>query len=97
MYGTVAKLTVKPGKFEEMMALMDSYTDDSPGAVAIYGFRQDSNPEEAYMIAVFESKDSYFANAERPETNASYEKMMEYLEEEPQWNDGEIVYTKSFG
>ena len=42
-------------------------------------------------IAIFKSKEAYKLNAERPETHQNFIKMMEFLDEEPLWNDGEFV------
>ncbi|TMD68968.1 MAG: hypothetical protein E6I91_03275 [Chloroflexi bacterium] len=35
-------------------------------------YRSDIDPNIHYMAVVFESKEAYFANAERPETSACY-------------------------
>ncbi len=45
------------------------------------------------MVVVFESKAAYVANAQRPETNARYSRGLEYQAREPEWHDGEIVFT----
>ena len=90
MYGTVAKLTVKPGQvdaFKKSMATRESH----PGIVASYLYQTDDDPDVLYLAAIFTSKESYFANADRPEMNAEFEQMMTFLVAEPEWHDGEVV------
>ena len=95
MYGTVAKIRIKPGALEHLEDWAPE--DGAPqGAVAVYAYRMDADPNELYMVAVFENKDVYFANAGSPEQNERYKKMLKWLEGEPEWHDGEIVYSKEY-
>ncbi len=96
MYGTIAKIKVKKGM--EEAAIKDAQRDRSSvkGYIGGYVYKMDDNPDEFYIVVVFESKESYHANAQRPETNADYERMLEYIEGEPEWNDGEIVMKAGF-
>ncbi len=98
MYGTVARIKVKPGKFAEGLKEMEKQSQEAAGegAVEVMVYRSDNDPNELYMIAVFEDKEKYFANAERPETNANYEKMAQFFASEPEWHDGEVIYYKKF-
>lgn len=96
MYGTVARIKVKPGKLDDLQSAMQPGSEDAPGAVGIFVYQMDVDPSELYMVAVFESKEAYFANAERPETNANYEKILEFVESEPEWHDGEIIYSELY-
>ena len=41
------------------------------------------------MVAIFPDKDSYCANADDPEQDQWFRKLMEHLDGEPQWHDGE--------
>jgi quinol monooxygenase YgiN len=95
MYGTVARAKVKPGGMEALHATMDD-RDETPGAVAVYVYQMDADPNEIYIVAVFESKETYVANAESPDQHAQYEKMMQWLESEPEWHDGEIVFATQY-
>jgi len=45
------------------------------------------------MAAVFESEDAYVANANSPEQHRRYQRYRELLSADPEWTDGEIVYT----
>jgi quinol monooxygenase YgiN len=90
MYGTIAKMTVKPGQVDALKKIMDK-PGTYPGMVASYVYQTDDDPNVLYMVAVFTSKESYFANADRPEMNADFEQMMQYLAAEPEWHDGEVI------
>ena len=96
MYGTVAKLKVKPGAIDELKNWAPDERDPTSGAVAIYAFQMDDDPNEVYTIAVFESKEAYSANAGSPEQDKRYRQMLKWLEREPEWHDGEIVYHEQY-
>lgn len=56
---------------EELKALGDSM-DTAPGQVARYVYQMDSDPGEMFLIAVFESKEAYWANAQSPEQDERF-------------------------
>lgn len=97
MYGTVARMKVKPGAVEALKRMAEGEVAQIPGFVAQYVYQMDTDPSEFYLIAVFESREAYVANAESPEQRARYEQMMEWLEAEPEWHDGEIIYAEHVG
>lgn len=67
MYGTVARLKVKAGAEEALMAQFREYSAlRIPGYQRTYVYRMDNDPAEFYMAVVFDSKESYRANAEAP-------------------------------
>ncbi len=97
MYGTVARIKIKPGTIDQFSAVSDEMTADSGhGEVALMVFQSSNNPDELYLVAVFEDEEKYYANADRPETDASFRKMAQHFAEDPQWHDGEVVYFKQF-
>jgi quinol monooxygenase YgiN len=96
MYGTVAKMKAKPGVRDAFIRDMQRDATQVPGAIAINVYQMDNNPDEFYVVVAFKDKQSYRANAERPETHANYLKMMESLVVEPEWHDGEIVYSEMY-
>ena len=53
-------------------------------------FRSDEDPQTCWMVAVFESREAYRANAERPNQDVRYRLMRSCLEEDPEWHDGEV-------
>lgn len=92
-YGTVARTRVKPGKQDELLALMRSYDDlDIPGMKFAMMYQSDEDPEVYWMAVAFESKEAYHANANDPVQNERYAKQAALMAEEPQWHDGEIVH-----
>lgn len=96
MYGTVARMKLKPGGIEALKRMSEGQ-EPAPGAVAFYAYQMDADPNEIYMVAIFESKQSYLANAQSPEQNAQYQKWAEWFEAEPEWHDGEIIYAEHVG
>lgn len=94
MYGTVARMRVKPGKHAELMALSEEYTSELlPSMVAEYVYQMDGDPNEYYMAVVFESREAYVANAQSPEQHARYERFVALLDGDPEWHDGEIIFS----
>jgi quinol monooxygenase YgiN len=96
MYGTVARIKVKPELLDQAMEFMQTSGDlgTPPGGVAFYLYQLDANPNDFYMVVVFEDKEKYFANANDPRTDAQFQEMARFLAEEPKWHDGEIVYSQ---
>jgi len=92
MYGTVARFRLKPGMEAAMLGLIQEFDLHPPaGYIGEYIYRMDEDPLNYFMVAVFESREAYFANADSAEQNARYEKFRALLDADPQWHDGEIV------
>ncbi len=90
MYGTVAKVQVNPEKIEEIQTLSQEM-GAAPGQIARYIYQMDANPNELFLIAVFESRAAYQANAASPEQHQRFLKMRALLNSDPEWHDGEII------
>ena len=91
MYGSIFSMKVKIGHEDQLLDLFKSYDQDRPkGGVAWFVLNADSK-EEWVGVAVFASKEEYVANAERPEQHENFVQMMEHLESEPTWTDGEYL------
>ena len=94
MYGTVARMRLKPGMDEQFMAQMRQYEQlQVPGFVRTYLYHMDADPRDIYMAVIFESKETYTANAQSPGQDARYQQMLATLDGPPEWHDGEIVAT----
>ncbi len=93
MYETVANIRVKAGHGDELFAVMEKWEHERghevKGNLGGYLFRLDRDPQEMILVAVFEDKESYEANADNPEQDKWYQEMRQHLEADPQWNDGE--------
>ena len=95
MYGTIARLHPRPGHLEELVALQDRWRargDAMPvGYRAAWLFLPDQNPYDrttVFLVAVFDDRATYVANAESPEQDVSYREMRALLEDDPDWMDG---------
>ena len=93
MYGTVARLQVKPGNEAALLEEMGNFDRQHvPGAVSVRCYRTDTNPGEVYMVVEFESSATYKANANSPEQDARFRALRALLTADPEWHDGEIIY-----
>src|SRR5262245_53528713 len=94
MYGTIARFRIKPGMEQRLSDEMKRYESLSiPGYVGSFVFRMDTDQNVFYMPVVFDSKESYDKNADDPAQDARFREFMELLEGEPEWHDGEIIYS----
>jgi quinol monooxygenase YgiN len=91
MYGTIARIRVKPGKEAELRQLGNEMAPQIPGFVFQHVYRTDADPNEYYLVVAFASKEAYRANAGSPEQAARYAQYRALLEADPEWHDGEIV------
>ena len=92
MYGTIFELKIRPGHQDKLLTTMkeDAFTSNPEGMVAWFVMNPDE--KDAWTgVAIFESKEAYVANANRPEQHQLFLKMMEHLESEPTWTDGTYV------
>ncbi|MEX2236948.1 MAG: hypothetical protein WEB00_05350 [Dehalococcoidia bacterium] len=89
VYGTMARMRVKDGKFDQLMAQSREDGQQIEGS-DWHILRLDSDANEVILFVVFESKEAYRANANSPEQDARYRRMRELLEKDPEWHDGEI-------
>lgn len=95
MYGTVAHIRPAKGQEEALLEMMKEWDRDYrpkvKGVVANYVYKKDEDPGEWILVAVFEDKQSYVANADSPEQSNWYQKFRAVLESDPVWEDGEII------
>lgn len=93
MYGSVFYMKPKAGQEQEIIQLFEEWKQNRKpvvkGAVGGYLYKLDKGGMMG--VAIFESKEDYQANAESPEQNQWYLKLRDQLEEDPEWNDGEVV------
>ncbi|HNS00993.1 MAG TPA: hypothetical protein PKM78_01265 [Anaerolineae bacterium] len=90
MYGTIARIRIDPAKLEELKAFGENMKV-GPGQVAGYVYQMDADPGELFLVAVFESKEAYWANAQSPEQHERFMRFRALLLEDPEWHDGAIV------
>jgi hypothetical protein len=89
MYGSIFNLSVKQGHEE---ALIESLGERVPeGMVAWFVMNPDDRNRDLIGVAVFESKEAYTSNANSPEQHEAFMKVMNHLNSEPDWTDGEYI------
>lgn len=95
MYGTVFHFRPLPGQEQAMLAVMKRWAEDRrpkvSGFVASYLYRSDSQPGEYVSVVVFEDRAAYERNANDAEQDQWYRQFRQLLEDDPAWNDGEVV------
>ncbi len=92
MYGTVARMKLKPGAEEKIMQLMEGSQAGRVGHVATYVFRSDADPNVHFVSTIFESKSAYKKFADSPEQGKRFHQMRELLAADPDWHDGEVIH-----
>lgn len=94
MYGTVARMVLKPGMRERFVALWREIDAPGfPGRVAEYLYRSDTDPDELYLAVVFASEEACRKNAENPAMDASYRRVRELMAVDPEWHDGAVIFA----
>jgi hypothetical protein len=64
MFGTVARMKLKPGSHEKMQDLMKGFEERQVnGFVFTASYRSQSDPDEIWLAVGFEDEASYRANA----------------------------------
>ena len=93
MFGTVARYRVKPGHVEKFMDEMGSFEGNPPeGWLYHTVFRSTTDPNEIWMSVVFQSEELYKKSADSPEMDSQYRQMLEHLDGEPEWHDGNVIH-----
>jgi hypothetical protein len=90
MYGTIAKLATKPGVMDEIRRMEKRRP---AGFIGSYVFQSDQDSKELWLVVMFESKAAYMANADSPDQDKEFKRLMKYLSSEPEWHDGEIIFS----
>jgi quinol monooxygenase YgiN len=95
MYGTVARLQLKPGAAPLFNAWFDGivHAIRPNGMVSTTIFRSDEDENVCWLSVVFESKEAYHANADSSGQNDRYVRLRSLLETDPEWHDGEVWAT----
>ena len=94
MYGSIAKLQVKPGMFDALQEWGSSGEPSAiPGYISQYVFQTNANSNVLYVVVIFTDKASYEANAHSPLQNERYAEMRTMLDADPEWQDGAVIYS----
>ena len=99
LYGTIFHMKVKPGKESDAITCFQDWEKyrqpNADGAIGGFVMRPDNAPNMLIGMAMFRNKAYFVANGKTPEQNAWFIELMQYLEEEPTWEDGEYVMEDS--
>ena len=88
MYGTFGRMTPKDGKRDELIAMVSAPRRRGREGLPRRLFLKAD--EATLVVAVmYDDKDAYFAMVHDPQTDENFGKIMELLEGEPTWTDGE--------
>jgi len=91
MYGSIMRGRIKPGRradYEKLISELVPNADDyGRGLHSVELAWEDNDPDRVVAIIHFRDRESYRANAERPETNADFERQMELFDGGVEWID----------
>ena len=88
MWGTIAKMQVKPGMEPFLLGQFQAIrTARMEGWQRTSILRSATNPNELWMIAFFDSEEHYKQNAASPAQHALYLTLRSALEADPEWHD----------
>jgi quinol monooxygenase YgiN len=91
MYGTIAKMKVKQGALDEIRKMETNRQPE--GYMGTLVFQSDEHASELWLVAIFRDKQAYFANADSPEQDAEYRRLRSMMDADPEWHDGEVVFS----
>jgi quinol monooxygenase YgiN len=94
MYGTIARMQIKSGQEAQLSEVSRKWEQERKGKargfVTSYLLTPDQRSNERFLVAIFEDRASYRANAEDPEQDQWYRRLRQHLESDPEWTDGEV-------
>ena len=92
MYGTLARMRIRPGSESALQELESEWFRTRgrsvKGAGPTYILAPDGDSVTRWLVAIFDDEASYKANANDPEQDSWYRRMREHLVEDPEWIDG---------
>ena len=95
MYGSIMRARIKDGKkdayLDFLRELLPTAEDYGNGLHSVELAWEASDPQRVVAIIHFADRDSYVANANRPETDADFRRQLEFFEGEPEWLDLDYV------
>ena len=93
MYGSIFSFKPKQGKKEDLINYLKKDQTIPEGGMAWFVMNPDDEGD-MIGIAIFKDEELYRANSEKPEQHKNFLEMMEYLDEEPKWNDGTFIINQ---
>jgi quinol monooxygenase YgiN len=94
MYGTIARLHLRPGAEKQLQEALAVIRDrQAQGFVASYLYKMDEDPNVFMLAVLFADGETYHRNADDPAQDRDYRVMRELLDADPEWHDGEVVWS----
>lgn len=95
MFGTVAIIKPKAGQEQAIVDMLDQWWENRRnevrGAIASSVHR---NGAELILSVVFESEETYRANASDPAQDKWYQEIRALMDADPRWMDGDVLSCK---
>ena len=97
MFGTIMRAQVKPGQRDAFIQKMRQRgtAANNPGFLSAEIGYEDKDPDRVVAVIHFRDRESYMANASRPQTDAEYRETLQFLVGPPEWID--INYVAFIG
>lgn len=90
MYGTVAKMRVRPENAEKLREVMSRRSEVPMAGYVASHVLMENDSDVVWLMAVFEDRETYDRNADDPAMNERYLEYRALLEDDPEWHDGII-------
>jgi quinol monooxygenase YgiN len=90
MYGTVAKVRVKPENREPLRKLTEGEDYGQVDGYISSSVLYENDSDVTWLFVTFRDRASYDANANDPAQNERYMAMRALMDADPEWHDGEI-------
>jgi quinol monooxygenase YgiN len=98
MFGTVFTFQPNPGREQDVLDAMDKWQRERSPIVAGFVSYLVLRPKDATKpwvgVAIFDSEEHFYANADDPEQDSWYQEWRALLESDPIWNDGEVLGSR---
>jgi len=95
VFGSIFRMKPRSGQEAAVVELFKEWQRERQprveGAMGGYVLKPEKSPGELIGVAVFTSKETYFKNAEDPEQDRWFRRLRELLEDDPAWEDGDVL------
>ena len=91
MFGTVARMRVKPGGEMMIQAWINAFSVLIKGRLSTTIYRSREDERVLWLTVIFEDEAAYRANAESPEQHRRWQQLRSVLEADPEWHDGDVI------
>jgi quinol monooxygenase YgiN len=97
MYGTIFNMRPIRGQEQKVQELFENWererNNNVEGVIGVYLFKNSSRPGIMVGVAIFDSKETFMKNANNPAQDRWYHELRGLLEDDPEWNDSEVILS----